>query len=112
VIDEARRQNPDLADAGMSDEALLIGVALVIVALLVWSVLAVVVAWFVWKGHEWARITLTCSAGVAAGLGVLAVLMNVVALPLLIASGVAMRLLLARQAAAWCRRPKAPVKIS
>ena len=77
VIDEARRQNPDLADAGMSDRALLIGVVLVIVALLAWSVLAIVVAWFVWKGREWARITLICSAGVAAGLGVIAVLVNV-----------------------------------
>ncbi len=112
VIDEAMRQNPDLADAGMSDRALLIGVALVIVALLVWSLLAVVVAWFVWKGREWARITLICSAGLTAVLGVLAVLLNVIALPLLIASGVAMRLLLGRQAAAWCRRPKAPVNVS
>ena len=111
VIDEAMRQNPDLADAGMSDRALLIGVALVIVALLVWSVLAVAVAWFVWKGDEWARITLICSAAFAAILGVFAVLLNVIALPLLIASGVAMRLLLGRQAAAWCRRPKAPVKV-
>ncbi len=111
VIDEAMRQNPDLADAGMSDRALLIGVALVIVALLVWSVLAVAVAWFVWKGYEWARITLICSAAFAAILAVFAVLLNVIALPLLIASGVTMRLLLGRQAAAWCRRPKAPVKV-
>jgi hypothetical protein len=109
VVDEAMRQNPDLADAGMSDRALLIGVAFVIVALVVWSLVAVVVAWFVWKGSEWARITLICSAGITAGLAVIAVLMNVIALPLLIASGVAMRLLLSRQAAAWCRRPKPPV---
>ena len=112
VIDEARRQNPDLADAGMSDRVLLIGVALVIVALIAWSLLAVVVAWFVWKGREWARITLICSAGLTAALGVLAVLLNVIALPLLIASGVAMRLLLGRQAAAWCRPPQAPANVS
>jgi hypothetical protein len=112
VIDEAMRQNPDLAAAGLSDRALVIGVAFVVVALVIWTLLAGVVAWFVWKGREWARITLICSAGVTAGLAVLAVLMNVIALPLLIVSGVAMRLLLGREAAAWCRRPNAPANFS
>jgi hypothetical protein len=111
AIDEAMRQNPDLVDAGMSERELLIGAVLVIGALLIWTVLAIVVAWFVWKGRDWARVILICSAGLAAGLGVLAVLINVIALPLLIAGGVAMRLLLGRQAAAWCR-PKAPVNFN
>jgi hypothetical protein len=106
VIDEARRQNPDVASAGVSDHVLLIGGAVFLVLLVLWALAAVVVAWFVWKGREWARITLICSAALTAGLGVVAVLTTFLSFPLLIAGGVAMRLLLGRRAAEWCRRPR------
>jgi hypothetical protein len=106
VIAEMRSQNPDLDSAGISDQVLLIGVAVFLVLLVLWALAAIVVAWFVWKGREWARITLICSAALTAGLGVVAVLTTFFTFPLLIAGGVAMRLLLGPRAAAWCRMPR------
>lgn len=107
ILDEARAQNPNLDTAGMTDRMLLVGIGVVIAAMVVWALLTIVVAFFVWRGHEWARIVLICSAGATAGLTVVAFVAagSFVPLPLLIASGVTMRLLLTRPAAAWCRRP-------
>jgi len=108
AIDEVKRQNPDLDTAGMSDRMLLVGVAVFLVGLFVWAIAAMVVAWYVWKGREWARITLIVSSGLTVGLALIGLLTFFVTLPLLIASGVAMRLLLSRPTAAWCRTPVPP----
>jgi hypothetical protein len=108
LIEEARKQNPDLNSAGLTDPMLLVGVVVFLVVLVVWAVFAMVVAWFVWKGREWARITLICSAALTAGLSLIAVLTTFVTFALLIASGAAMRMLLNRRSADWCRAPKPP----
>ena len=94
VLAEARRQNPQLEDQGVTEPVLL-------------GVLAVV-AWLVWRGHEWARIGLIVSASTTFGLAALGVFLNVAVLPVLIASGVVMRLLLHRQSVAWCRGRRPP----
>lgn len=106
LIDEARAQSPQFDTSGMSDRMLLLGLALFVAVLVVWALSAMVIAFFVWRGHEWARITMIISAGVTGGLAVVALIPSAgTALPLLIASGVVLRLLLTRQAAAWCRKP-------
>jgi len=107
VLAEARRQNPDLAT--MSDGLLLTMMWVIIAGLLLWAVAAMALAWLVWSGHEWARITLICSAATAGVFALIAVFTLVFPLPLMIACGVVARMLLTPDCAAWCRsRPARP----
>lgn len=103
MLDEARSQNPDISTAGVTD-ALVIGVLVAILAgLVAWALAAMLVAWFVWQGREWARIALIVSACTTLALGTFAALLNPLILPLLIATLVTLRLLLVRPTVQWCR---------
>jgi hypothetical protein len=108
VIDRARAQNPDLETAGVSDQLLLAAAGVFLGVLITWALLAIVIAYFVWRGREWARIMLIISAALTAGLALFASILGPVTLPLLAAGGGVIWLLLTRQAAAWCRRPSSP----
>ncbi len=103
LLDEVRRQNPDLESAGLTEQDIVIGVSLVLAVCAAWAIASMVLAWFVWRGRDWARIVLIVSAGLTAGLALLASLATFFALPLLIGSGVAMRLLLGKASSRWCR---------
>ncbi|MDT9595324.1 hypothetical protein RDV89_19710 [Nocardioides zeae] len=81
ILDEVRRTQPSLVDQGMTTE-LLVGSAVVTsVVGLLWCVSAVVIAVFALRRHNWARVLLAVSAGVAAGL---TLVMSVVAPYLLV----------------------------
>lgn len=108
LLDEALAQNPNLDTSGMPEQTLLVGVGLMLVGLLVWAALTSIATLLVWRGREWARIAMVISSGVVAGLSVVALVSSFVTLPLLIAAGVVMRLLLSSKAIAWCRRPAPP----
>jgi hypothetical protein len=60
---ERRREYQDL-DVTRDQVTVVLGVGLVLLA--VWAVVACVLAYFTWRGHNWARITLAVSAGVSA----------------------------------------------
>ncbi|MGN6253211.1 MAG: hypothetical protein ACTHNS_15510 [Marmoricola sp.] len=74
-------------------------------ALALWTLAAAVVAVFVLRGHEWARVLLLVSAGVAALVALAAFPASVFHL---IGSAVVFALLLSRSAAAWFRHRAAP----
>ncbi len=67
LIDEMRTQNPDLADqlADAADQAPLY---VVCGGIVVWSLVAVVLAVLVWRRVPWAAVALMVSAGAAARL--------------------------------------------
>ncbi len=102
LIDEAIAQNPDLSTSGMSQGALLAGVSVVIAVMFTWAVLVVVATYFVWQGRAWARRALLISSGIVVAVAALALFTSLVTLPVLIAAGVVMRLMLTSRAAAWC----------
>ena len=104
LLADARRQQPSFADAGVTDAALIAVVIVMMAIFAVWALVAALLAVFVWRGREWARIALAVSAMVAGVVAVIGVVAGGITLPLLVACGVAARLLLAPPAAAWCRR--------
>jgi hypothetical protein len=106
IIAEVRKQQPSVDEAALSDSTIIAMVVVMIALCLVWAIAASVVAAFVWRGREWARITLMVSALLAGAVSIVGVVAGGVTLPLLVASGVVFRLLLGRQATAWCRRPR------
>ena len=72
LIDELNRQNPELREDGMTSETLRRTVLYAGSLLVVWSVVASVVAVYAWRGRHWAWRTLLVSAGSATGLCALA----------------------------------------
>lgn len=103
MMTEVLAQNPEVNQEGIST-TMLAGVSLVMLAgMLLWAVAAGVLAVFVMRGHEWARITLLASAALVA---VLSLLMALVAPPTLVLSGASVAvivLLLRPDSAAWMR---------
>ncbi|WP_435742290.1 hypothetical protein [Nocardioides sp. SYSU DS0663] len=75
VLDQLRA-NPDLADAGLSDDGVRTTVLVTGAAVVLWSLLAAVLAGLVWRGVAWARIALVVSALLAALFCVVSVLTN------------------------------------
>jgi len=104
LLADARRQQPSFADAGVTDSALIAVVIVMMSIFAVWALVAALLAVFVWRGREWARLALAVSAMVAGVVAIIGVVAGGITLPLLVACGVTARLLLAPPAAAWCRR--------
>jgi len=105
LLDEARKEQPDLFDTyDLTTTDLLVGMYVLIGVLLIWAVVAIVLAWLAFAGHNWARITLAVSAFCAA---VPALLVSVTAWPLvLLVAALAGSgwVLLRPEVAAWYRR--------
>lgn len=108
LLAEVHRQNPDLAQQGVSDN-LLLGVTYAMIGVIVlWCLSAVVLAVLVFRGVEWARIVLVVSAATAAALSLVGAAIGAFVLVLtLVASGVAIAMLLRPDTRAWFRRPPA-----
>jgi len=104
LIAEARQQQPSFDDAGVSDSMLIAFASVTMAIFAVWALVAALLALFVWRGRDWARIALVVSALVAAVVSIIGVVAGGITLPLLVACGVVARLLLAPPAATWCRR--------
>jgi hypothetical protein len=109
VIDEAHRQNPDLADQDLSDAALrtatVVGSALV----MVWSAAAGALAVLAWRRVRWAAVALLVSAGLAGGLCLLTVVGSLVLLVPLAACAATVALLLRSESRRWYVRPSRPL---
>ncbi|WP_310525955.1 hypothetical protein [Nocardioides sp.] len=106
VLDEVRRQNPDLADQGVSD-ALLVNTAYVTGGLAVaWSALAVVLAVFLARRRVWAAQGLLICAAVTALFGVIATLASPVALIPAVAAIATVSCLRRPEVRAWLTAPR------
>ncbi len=65
LLDQMHRQSPDLVDQGISDDTLAATIVIVGTIMLIWSVLAVVLAGFAFAGRSWARLALLVCAATA-----------------------------------------------
>ena len=106
VITQVREQQASLGGATVSDSALVAMMVVVLSLFGLWAVIAAVLAYLVWRGHEWARIALIVNGFLTVAVALFGVVAGGITLPLLVASGVVVRLLLTPAAAAWCRRPR------
>ncbi|WP_460830022.1 hypothetical protein [Nocardioides hungaricus] len=108
LLEEVRRQNPDLESQGVSD-GLLIGVTFAMLGgFVVWALAAATVALFVLRGQEWARVTLLVSAATAAAIFLLGTVVGAFVLALALATSVMTVVLLVRpEVRAWFRAPSA-----
>jgi hypothetical protein len=97
--------SPTWRDAGLADDMLLPMLWLGVLLFLAWSVGAIVLAWFAWRRHNWARYLLAASAVVTLLVGAVAF---PVALPHQIACALAAGGLFAPRSRAWYAGQQAP----
>lgn len=64
--------SPAWKNAGLPDDALVPMLWFGVLLFLAWSLGAVVLAWFTWRRHDWARYLLAVSAGLALLIGLIA----------------------------------------
>jgi hypothetical protein len=109
LLDEAHRQNPDLADQGVTDGMLIAMTYVMIAGVVAWCVSAAVLAVLVFRRVDWARIVLVISAATAGALCLIGSLVGaiVLALPLL-ASALCVGLLLRSDTRPWFQRRGTP----
>lgn len=102
LLDQVHEQNPELDAQGISDD-LLIGVTFAMLAgFVAWAVAAAVVAVFVLRGLEWARITLIISAATAGAVFLLGSVLGAFLLALTLATCAMTVVLLVRpEVRAW-----------
>jgi len=104
VIEEAHRQNPDLAGQGVSDAMLRTTVYVTSVVVVLWSAGAIALGVLTWRRVRWAASALVASAAVAGGLCLLVVASSLVlALPL-VGCVATVLMLLRPEARSWFRR--------
>ena len=104
LIADMRAQNPELADAGLTDRMILAVAFVTGGALIVWAVAAIVLAFLLYRGVSWARVVLLVSTGGALGLLALGALSQLVLMVPFLAAAMTMTLLLRPETAAWTRR--------
>lgn len=109
LFEQLRRQQPDLADQGITEAALRTATMVTAVVLALWAAAAAVLAVLVWRRVPWARTALIGSAAASAVLLVLATVGNaLLGLPLL-ASVACVVLLVRSDVRAWfVERPPTP----
>ncbi len=103
LIDEVYRQNPDIADQGVSDAVLRTTVYVTCAVGMTWSAGAVALAVLAWRRVRWAATGLLVSAGAAGCLCLLVVVGSFVLLLPLIACGATVAFLLRPEARLWFR---------
>lgn len=101
LLDEMHRQNPDLADQGLSDATLKATVYATSAVVMAWSAAAIVLAVLVWRRVRWASIALVVSAGLAGGLCLITVIGSLLLLVPLAACATTVALLLRPDARRW-----------
>ena len=104
LIADMREQNPELAEAGLTDRMILAVAFVTGGALIVWALAAIVLAFLLYRGVSWARVVLLVSTGGALGLLALGALSQLVLMVPFLAAAMTMTLLLRPETAAWTRR--------
>lgn len=103
VLDELHRQNPDLAAQGVTDSMVLGGTYVLGGVVILWSLLAGVLALLTFRRVNWARVALVVSASLAAFLCLLGLITQVLMVLPLVACVVTLALLVRPDARAWFR---------
>ncbi len=108
LLDAAHRENPDLANQGMTDADLKTSTYVACAVVMAWSAGAAALALLAWRRVRWAATGLAVSAGLASLLCLLSVVGSLlVMLVPLVACAVTLALLLRPESTAWfrARRP-------
>ncbi|MFC7493112.1 MULTISPECIES: hypothetical protein [unclassified Nocardioides] len=102
LLDQMHRDNPELAEQGISDDLLLTATYLMMAVIVLWCVAAAVLAALVLRRADWARIVLIISAATAGALSLLGSLLGAVLLALpLLASALCIGFLVRPETRAW-----------
>ena len=101
LLRKSHRQNPDLADQGVSDAVLRTTVYVTCAVGLTWSAAAVVLAVLAWRRVRWGAAGLLASAGAAGCFCLLVVVGSFVLLLPLIACGATVAFLIRPEARRW-----------
>lgn len=104
LVTDLREQNPELADAGLTDEMLVVATYVTGIAFVVWALAAMVLAVLFYRGVSWSRLVLMISTGGALALLALGTLSQFVFMVPLMGAAATMTLLLRPEAAAWVKR--------
>jgi hypothetical protein len=103
VLDSMHRQNPGLADQGVSDHAILVTAFVMCGLFVLWAVAALVVAAFCFRGRRWAWYALLVFAAGLAAFSLLGAIASLLML-LPLAAGILVVVLLVRpEVRAWMR---------
>ena len=89
LFDELHRQNPELAEEGISDGFVTTVTYLMVAAVVAWCVGAAVLAWLVFRRVAWARIVLVVSCATCAALSLVGTLVGGIILVVPLAASVA-----------------------
>ena len=104
LIEAAHRENPDLADQGLTDAELKTSTYVACAVVMAWSAAAAALALLAWRRVRWAATGLAVSAGVASLLCLISVVgALVVMLVPLAACAATVALLLRPESLAWFR---------
>jgi hypothetical protein len=104
VLEELRRQDPDLTQQGMTDHAVQVATYVTAGVTVVWALAAIVLAVFVLRGAGWARIALLASAAAAGAVCLVASLGSVLMVVPAFGCAVTFSLLLRPEVRAWFAR--------
>jgi hypothetical protein len=103
IVADARSQNPDLADAGLTDTFLRNAFYATAGVAMAWSAAAAALAVLVWRGVRWAATGLAISAGAAGLMCLLTVIGSLTFIAPLAVCAAALALLLRPESRAWLR---------
>lgn len=101
VLDEAHKQNPNLADDGITDDMLMTTLWMVLVVFALWGIAAMVLAYLTWIGQDWARITLIVSTCAVAAIALVAAISAPPILLVVVAAGAVVYLLIRPEVSNW-----------
>lgn len=104
VMEELRRQNPDLAGQGLTDSMVRTATFVAAAVTVVWSTIAGVLAFLLFRGVRWARIALVACAAAAGLLCLAGAVRSVPLLVPVVACGAVIALLLRQDVRDWCSR--------
>jgi hypothetical protein len=110
VVADARSQNPELTDSGMTDGFLRHGLYAMAGLAMAWSAAAAVLALLAWRRVRWAATALGISAGAAAGLCLFTLVGSLAFLLPLAVCAAGLALLLRPESRAWFRAQQAMVR--
>ena len=105
MLTEIRAQNPEIGEAGLTDEAILVATVLIGFAVIVWAMAAMVLAFLFYRGVTWSRLVLLISTGGAVGLLAFGALTQWALIVPFLAAARTFSMLLRPEAAAWVTRP-------
>lgn len=104
LLGDLRAQNPDVAESGLSDDAILAATFVTGGALILWALAAIVLAVLLFRGVSWSRLVLVVSTGAALALLAIGALTQVVIMIPFAACALTMTFLLRPETRSWVAR--------